>query len=462
MARQDFVKGKRPGRNRREPQRDTIAFPSLVQVGQVGTARRIAFKPTPRNLRWFGQQPYTRRAINTIKNPIALLDWEIVPIPGLDMNSELEKQAEIAAYCLDHPNIDDSFRTFTEQVVEDILMGAGAIEMQVSGDQLRPLWMWPVDGLTIQIFPGWAGGSNEARYIQIVGYGNFVGNGIGQQVILRNDELIYIRPNPSSSTPFGRGPVEIAFNTISRILGVGEFAGNVATNARPSIALDMGSGASTEMLTAFRQYWRNEVEGQGLMPLMGMTEFDSQGKSRGPNVLRLYPEGDNGLYLKYQEFLHRELAAAFDISPQNLGVERDLNRNTSEVAEDRDRQQAIKPIAHLLESHITREAIHAKLGFSQLKFQFVGIEQEDEEALAKTYELEYKNNAITPNEYREARGMEPMDNDWGERTFADMQIAISAARGSAKIDDPDIDDGKPSAKSKDMPSRKPKPKRPAQ
>jgi len=462
MARQDFVKGKRPGRNRREPQRDTIAFPSLVQVGQVGTARRIAFKPTPRNLRWFGQQPYTRRAINTIKNPIALLDWEIVPIPGLDMNSELEKQAEIAAYCLDHPNIDDSFRTFTEQVVEDILMGAGAIEMQVSGDQLRPLWMWPVDGLTIQIFPGWAGGSNEARYIQIVGYGNFVGNGIGQQVILRNDELIYIRPNPSSSTPFGRGPVEIAFNTISRILGVGEFAGNVATNARPSIALDMGSGASTEMLTAFRQYWRNEVEGQGLMPLMGMTEFDSQGKSRGPNVLRLYPEGDNGLYLKYQEFLHRELAAAFDISPQNLGVERDLNRNTSEVAEDRDRQQAIKPIAHLLESHITREAIHAKLGFSQLKFQFVGIEQEDEEALAKTYELEYKNNAITPNEYREARGMEPMDNDWGDRTFADMQIAISAARGSAKIDDPDIDDGKPSAKSKDMPSRKPKPKRPAQ
>jgi hypothetical protein len=32
--------------------------------------------------------------------------------------------------------------------------------------------MWTVDDLTIQIFPGWAGGVNEARYIQIVGYGN--------------------------------------------------------------------------------------------------------------------------------------------------------------------------------------------------------------------------------------------------------------------------------------------------
>jgi hypothetical protein len=158
-------------------------------------------------LRWFARTPYARRAINSIKNPIALLDWEIVPMPGIDMNAELEKQAEIAAYCIDHPNGDDSARTLFEQVVEDVLLGAGAIEMQLSDDESRPLWMWPVDGLTIQIFPGWAGGVNEARYIQIVGYGNFVGNGIGQQVLLRNDELIYIRPNPISATPFGCGPL---------------------------------------------------------------------------------------------------------------------------------------------------------------------------------------------------------------------------------------------------------------
>ena len=42
--------------------------------------------------------------------------------------------------------------------------------MQLSNDEQRPLWMWPVDGLTIQIFPGWAGGATEARYIQIVGH----------------------------------------------------------------------------------------------------------------------------------------------------------------------------------------------------------------------------------------------------------------------------------------------------
>jgi hypothetical protein len=35
-------------------------------------------------------------------------------------------------------------------------------------------------------------------------------------------------------------------------------------------------------------------------------------------MMRFYPEGDNALYLKYQELLVREIAAAFDLSPQNL------------------------------------------------------------------------------------------------------------------------------------------------
>jgi Phage portal protein len=443
----DFFKSKRLGRDRKEPPRDTAAFPNLVQMGNVGATKRIVYKPTPRNLRYFAQQPYTRRAINAIKNPIALLDWEVVPIKGVEMNRELERQIEVASYCLDHPNGDDSFRTFAEQVVEDILLGAGAVEMQTSGDESRPLWMWPVDGLTIQIFPGWSGGRGEARYVQIVGYGNFVGNGVGQQVLLRNDELIYIRPNPTSATPFGRGPAEIAFNTISRILGVGEFAGLVATNARPSIGLDLGDGATSDLLGAFKQYWRNEVEGQGNMPIFAMQEKSADGKARGPSVLRFYPEGDEGLYLKYQEFLLRELAAAFDLSPQNLGIERDVNRNTSETAEDRDRQQAIKPTAHLLESHLTREAIHGKLGFSQLKFQFVGIEQEDEESLAKTYQTEYAANAVTPNEYRERRGMPPSDNPFSDMLSADVEIAKQAARGAAVVDDKELGgDKKPAPK----------------
>jgi hypothetical protein len=451
MALLDIFKGKRLGRRRQEPPRDTIAFPNLIQPNGTQTGRkRLAFKPTPRNLRWFALNPYARRAINAIKNPIAMLEWEIVPADeDTKLNSELERQIEVASYCFDHPNYDDSARTLLEQVTEDILLGAGAIEMQVSGDELRPLWMWPVDGLTIQIYPLWDGDPREARYVQIVGYGNFVGNGIGQQVQLRNDELMYIRPNPTSATPFGHGPLEIAFNTVSRILGVGEFAGNVATNARPSIALDLGEGATEATLNAFRAYWRNEVEGQGQMPVWAMQSVGTDGKARGPSVLRMYPEGDKALYLEYQEFLIREIAAAFDLSPQVLGLERDVNRNTAEVGDDRDRAQAISPYAHLVQEHLTREALHGKLGFSQLAFRFKGIEPEDELNTATVFEKEYKNNAVTPNEYRQARGRDPLENEWADLTYADFEIAMNAARGAAEVDDKNLSPGK---------SKKPKPK----
>ena len=97
MALLDIFKGKRLGRRRIEPPRDTIAFPNLIQPNGTQTSRkRLAFKPTPRNLRWFSLNPYARRAINAIKNPIAMLEWEIVPVEEVKLNAELERQVEIA------------------------------------------------------------------------------------------------------------------------------------------------------------------------------------------------------------------------------------------------------------------------------------------------------------------------------------------------------------------------------
>lgn len=423
----DWMKRGRAGRKPAEPQRDTTPFPNLIQIGQQRIGQKILWKPTPKNLRYFSRTPYARRAINAIKNPIANQEWEIVPQPGVDMTPELERQIEVANTCFKNPNQDDDFRSFAEQVIEDILVGAGAIEKQVGGDSLRPLWMWPVDGLSIQMYPGWSGAPGEARYCQSVGYGSYTGG--GPTIMLRDDELIYLRPNPSTATPFGFGPLEVAFNTISRQLGVADFAGNVATNARPGIMLDMGEGAD-QTLAAFRAYWQTEIEGQGKVPIVS---------TKGGAVHRLYPDGDEALYLKYQEYLKSELAIAFDLSPQNLGVERDVNRNTAEVAEERDRDQAIKPWATMLAAALTRGGLHRGLGFWQLRLRFPGLDPDDEDTLSKVYEREFKNNATTPDEYRARRGLAPMDNDWGDKTIADVQIALNAARGAASVLDPDID-----------------------
>jgi hypothetical protein len=427
LALTDFFKRMRVGRRRNEPQRDTLPFPNWLLNPTTRNDRRPAFKPTPRNLRYFARTPYARAAINAIKNPIAMLEWEVGPIRGVDLTPELERQIEVAKRCLDAPNNDDSFRTLAEQVLEDILHGAGAIEMQLSGDAIRPLWLYPTDGLSIQIYPAWSGDRNEARYAQSTGYGAY--QGVGDTIQLRNDELIYIRPNPTTASPFGLGPLEVAFTSISRQLGVGEFAGNVATNARPGIMLDMGEGAATEVVAAFRAYWTNEIEGQGKVPIVS---------TKGGKVERLYPDGDTALYLEYQEFLKTEIAVAFGLSPMNLGVERDVNRNTAETSAHRDQAGAIVPMAKLLTSHLTRDAIQGLLGFSQLEVRFPELDAEDEGDLSETYARDYQNNAVTANEYRARRGLPKLKSPFGDLLKCEADIAIAAAKGAAEVLDPNL------------------------
>ncbi len=254
------------GRPRNAPRRDTAPYPNLIQVGRVNQINGLIYKASPTNLRYFSRTPYARRAINAIKNPIKMLQWEIVPIDGVELNSELTRQIEVATTCFKMPNESDDFQTMVEQIIEDFLIGAGALETQIGGDAIRPLWMWPVDGLSIQIYPQWDKKPTTARYAQTQGYGGLFGG--GECAYLRDDELLYLRPNPNTATPFGFGPLEIAFNTIARLLGTGDFAGNVASNARPSIAIDLGNIGDKD-ISVWQAWWKNDIEGQGGTPMFG-------------------------------------------------------------------------------------------------------------------------------------------------------------------------------------------------
>jgi len=411
------------GRTRKAPVRETSAYARLMNIGSMRYQKdRPLIKPTPSNLRMFSRTVYARRAINRIKGAIVMLEWEITTKAGVNLTPELQRQIDTTTACFQSPNDDDSFRTLLEQVIEDYLVcGGGAIEPEVGADPMRPLWMWPVDALSIQIFAGWdSSNKNEARYIQTHGYGN-VGGVSG--IPLRNDQLIYVRKDPNTENPFGYGCVEVAFNSINRQMGTADYAGNVASNGQPENLLQFVN-MNRDLLETMRGWWRNEIEGQGQTPLVGGDEL---------KVHKLRGATDDALYLKYQEFLLREIATAFELSPQNLGVEADVNRNTSEVSEDRDWDAAIIPCATNFSSYLTREAINGKLGFSQIEFTFKGLDRDDELNLAKVYEIEYKNNAITPNQYLEQRGRPAMDSDWADLVSADVEIAVKGAQGAKQV-----------------------------
>ena len=57
------------------------------------------------------------------------------------------------------------------------------------------------------------------------------------QVSLNDDELIYIRLNPRTHTPFGLGRLEVAFETINAFLGANRYAARLASNSVVEYAL---------------------------------------------------------------------------------------------------------------------------------------------------------------------------------------------------------------------------------
>jgi hypothetical protein len=398
----------------KSPSRETVGLPQWVEGGRGSYGKKQSSpKPTPYNLRRFSESPIPRRAINAIKDPVASLKWELRAREGVDALPDQAQRIKVGTHCLSHPNHDDSFRSLLEQVIEDIQVGSfGSIEIAKTSDAERPLWLWPVDGSSIQVYAMWSGNPDEPRYAQVTGFS-------GIKVDLRNDDLIYIKANPRTCTPFGLSPLEVAFDTISKFLAAHESAGKTAGNQGPQGIINIGEGASPDQVAAYRQYWRNEVEGRGITPITGGTKDVS--------FIPLFKGDDTDMRLGWQAFLIRIIAICFNLSPMTFGLERDVNRNTADVQNEGDDDNAIKPTARLVAEYLNREAIHRKLGWLDLELVWLDLDQEDDERMSRIHKTYNDTDALVPDEVRAKLGLPPLANGWGQLTNTQRLILIAQA-----------------------------------
>ncbi len=375
-----------------EKKRRTLPLPSIFNA--YGPPGEIMPKPTAYNLRRFSEIPVARRAINCIKDRIAGMRWRIQSRQGLSIDAIPggAKRAQILTNNFHAPNPDDSFRSFCEQVVEDIIVGGfGAIEVQGSGDEKCPLLLWPVDGASIRMNLDWDGSPEGKRYMQFTDQ-----SGAKSQIALNDDELSYIRLNPRTHTPFGLGRLEVAFETISSFLGAHRYASRLASNTVVQYALWL-QDLTPEHHERLIRWWQDEIEGTGRVPILSVESK--------PEVLRFGGGTDADLRLQWQEFLLRVIADAFDLPPFYLGVEADVNRSTAEEYNDLAFRQAIVPTARLLAEHLTRDAIQKRLGWNDLEFVFAELETQDPLEEAQIQQILLQNGVMTVNEVRRMRGL---------------------------------------------------------
>jgi hypothetical protein len=399
-----------------EKKRRTSGLPSIFN--SYGPLTEAMPKPTPYNLRRFSETPIARRAINCIKDRIAGMRWRIQPRQGhtLDALPDGAARVRILTSNFEAPNPDDSFRSLAEQVLEDIIVGGyGAIEVQVNpgwegalagrGENPHfwqnqpevghpvmdtlPLALWPVDGASIRMNLEWDGLPESLRYLQVVDQAN-------TKIELDDDELIYIRLNPRTHTPFGLGRLEVAFETINSFLGAHRYASRLASNSVVQYALWL-QDLTPEHHERLIRWWQDEIEGTGKVPILSVESK--------PEVLRFGGGTDADLRLQWQEFLLRVVASAFDLPPFYLGVERDVNRSTAGEMNDMAFRQAIVPTARLLAESLTRGAISKRLGWNDLEFVFADVDATDPLEEAQIQEILLRNGVLTVNEVRRMRGL---------------------------------------------------------
>jgi len=378
-----------------EGKRRTVPLPSILNT--YGPRPDAYPKPSPANLRRFAETPVARKAINTIKDQIAGMRWRIQPRPGRGPEAaDAQMRIQVLTQNFDNPNPDDSFRSLAEQVLEDVIIGGfGAIEVETTGDPQYPLVLWPVDGATIRIRSDWDGNPTSFRYVQVTNR-----NGAESQVKLQDDELIYIRLNPRTHTPFGLGRLEVAFETVNAFLGANRYAARLASNSVVEYALWL-QGLTAEHHERLIRWWQDEIEGTGRVPILS---FENK-----PEVLRFGGGTDADLRLQWQEFLLRVIADAFDLPPQSLGLERDVNRSTAAEMTDQSFRQAIVPTARLFAEYLTRDAIYKKLGWDDLEFVFTDVDSAgDELEQAQIQQILIQTGVLTVNEVRRMRGLPPI------------------------------------------------------
>ena len=337
-----------------------------------------------------------RRAINTIKDHIAGMRWRVQAKPGAQESADSQARVKILTCNLQSPNPDDSFRSLCEQVLEDVIVGGfGAIEVEATGDPSHPLALWPVDGATVNIRADWDGMPNSVRYEQVT---SRVGS--NANILLADDELIYMRLNPRTFTPFGLGRLEVAFETINAFLGAHRYAGRLASNSVVEYALWLQK-TTPEQHERLIRWWQDEIEGTGRVPILSV--------ENKPEVLRFGGGTDADLRLQWQEFLLRIIADAFDLPPQSLGLERDVNRSTAGEMNDQAFRQAIVPTARLFAEYLTRDAICKKLGWDDLEFVFTDVDGPgDAMEEAQIQQILIQSGVLTVNEVRQMRGLPPI------------------------------------------------------
>lgn len=381
------------GRNASPKKLPTANATVLTTQGRVHKANVALFR------NWAEHSEWVRAAIDLRRKQIASAEWDIVPFDSDVRRDNVRLQRRIKRL-FDEPNpARDSFRTFIEPIIEDLLvLDAGCVEKvrSLRGD---PVQLWAVDGGQIRVSSVWDGDPDEPRYF-------WYPDGF-ERANWRNSDFIYMMENPRTYLPIGLSKMETLKMAIDAELAGQEYNRRQVLAAAPDGIFDLGEGVRPEQVEEFENYWHSEVAGRGAIAFIG--------GSKGAQFIPFRANMREMQFMEWQLFLVRKIAAVFGISPQDLGLTMDINRANAEQQADNTEDRGLRPLMALIQDYLTREIVWDEAfggPDNNLAFRFTRLNLQ--ETLNKA-EINQRALAGVPwktiNEARKADGYEPIGPD---------------------------------------------------
>lgn len=385
----------------------TYWFPRETKTRSV-----LPKNPTVKQLRNFSRDPIVRKAITVVQDALARQAYTIDVISGRS-----KRQREIARVknIIEHPNLVDSRESFTKRLVDDaMVLDAMCAEVATTRSSDHPVYLYPVDGSTIQmVIPYDYTDPNAARYVQMQEDGAHY---------FTAKQVAYLQRNYFTYQPYGLSPIMMAYQYVRYYLESIDQANERATNATADFLISLGEGVTEEQREQFTRYMEEEIEGTGHIPVAA--------GSKSVETRQIKSINGDSLYIKWLDKLTQIIGVAFGIPPEKLGLVMSNDRSTGEDQENAMIQEMIKPYASMFEDLINNHII-ANMGYGGvLKFRFI-FEDSEAQKVKKSSRIveEYYKGVLTENEVREMMGYEQSKSQYADVTYPEKTARINVDLG---------------------------------
>ena len=417
--------------------KDAILIPNYAsQPYARGAGKGTVQKRSVNQLRkWSRNNPWIRSAINLRRQQISRAKWDIVSIDG--NGAVNEANVKTVKDLLRDPNTRmDSWRSFIEPIVEDILvLDQGCIEKEYTvgskaGRAGRPIKnLWPKDGARIAFDPEWDGSNlRKPRYFEYDETGKIVSE-------YTNDEMVVIVGNRVTYSPLGLSPLEVLAETIEADLRAAKYNNNIVEQATPPGIIDLGEGVRPDQVDSFKNYWEGEIAGKSQTAITG--------GGKGVKWIPMAQSNRDMQFMEWQIYLARKICAVFGVQPQDIGLNFDVNKSTSEYGAAFTADNGIAPLCELIADYITREIVW--LYDKNLRFVYTDVGRESAQTVADYYKAALAGLPwLRLNDALKERGQEGVgvmgDEVWMPSPLGYMPLKYYELYLKGKVGDPNASD----------------------